>query len=257
MLIFSRFKQIVFLFFGAALMAGGLSLFSPAHAQSISPEMKQNIEDIVRDYIDDNPQILVDAINKLRQRDAERRGQRGKANLGRLRDELENSKTSPIGGNPKGDITIVEFSDYRCPFCKRMMPITDKLLKEDGNIRYVYKEFPILGPISTYASKAALGVWKMDKKKYIPFHNAVLGSRGDLTEERILGIAEDVGIDTDVLEKEINSPAIEREIRRNIEIAGTLGITGTPAYIIGKRIVPGAMSFEDLRDIVTDARKEK
>lgn len=257
MLIFSPFKQIVFLFFGAALMVGGLSLSSPAQAQTVSPEMKQNIEDIVRDYIDDNPQILIDAINKLRERDAERRKQRGKVNLETFRDELENSKTSPNGGNPKGDITIVEFSDYRCPFCKRMMPVTEKLVREDGNIRYVYKEFPILGPVSTYASKAALGVWKMDKKKYIPFHNAVLGSRGDLTEERVLGFAEDVGIDTDVLEKEMKDPAIEREIRRNVEIAGALGITGTPAYIIGKRIAPGAMRFEDLKDIVTDARKKK
>ena len=226
-----------------------------AAAEGLTPEMKKEVEAIVEDYIDANPEILLDAIETLRQRDAEQRTERAKSGLRAKRDELLNSPHSPTGGNLKGDVTIVEFSDYRCPYCKRMAPIMAKLLKEDGNIRIVYKEYPILGPTSTYAAKAALAAWYTAPDKYEAFHNAILNARGDMTEERILAIADDTGIDSDALEVAMKNPEIDQEIQRNLKLGAELGITGTPSYVVGRELIPGAISYDDMKDYVETARK--
>ena len=223
--------------------------------QGLTPTMEDEIKLMIESYISENPEILLEAIESLRQRDAEKRQGGVKKAIRAKRDELKNSPYSPTGGNPKGDVTIVEFSDYRCPFCKRMMPVTKKLIKEDGNIRIVYKEFPILGTVSTYAAQAALAAWYTQPGKYEAFHEAILAARGDMTEERVLAIADDVGLDSDAIEKAMIRPEVNKEIQRNLKLAAELNITGTPTYIIGRELVPGAVSFEDLKGFVAEARK--
>ena len=257
MLSLAVFKRTIFTCFFAALIITGFSFSAPAWAEGISPKMKQEIEAIVHDYIDENPEILVDAIRKLRERDSERRQQQGKMNLNSVQNELYHAKASPVIGNPKGDVTVIEFFDYRCPFCKKVFQTTEKLLKEDGNIHYIYKEFPILGPVSVYASQAALATWKTKPEKYHALHAAIMMARGDLTEERVLMLAEDIGLDTNALEKAMKDPEVEQEIKQNIKVAGALGITGTPSFIIENRIIPGAVSLQDLKDIIAEARKKK
>ncbi len=153
---------------------------SPAAAaeDALSPGQQRAVEEVVRDYLRRNPEVLLEAIEAMRaKRDAEQQATVRK-NLVSLRGDLENDPTSPVGGNPRGDVTIVEFFDYQCPYCKRVFPAVQTLLKTDGNIRYVFKEFPILGPQSVVAARAALAAWKLDRDRYVPFHAALMQSTG-------------------------------------------------------------------------------
>ena len=142
-----------------------IPLQSTVPVKSLPAAEKKAIERIVREYILKNPEVIIEAIQSLRERDQQQAQERVRKTLVSRRDELLNDPLTPVGGNPKGDVTIVEFFDYRCGYCKRVFPAIQKLLNTDGNIRYVFKEFPILGPDSLTAAKAALAVWKIDKKK--------------------------------------------------------------------------------------------
>ena len=129
------------------------------------------------------------------------------------------------------------------------------LLESDGNIRYVFKEFPILGPASHVAARAALAAWNLDKDSYLPFHAAMMGARGRLTEARIMKIAEDNGIDGTALRRAMADPKIDAALKANTELASALGINGTPAFVIGGEIVPGAVDLASLRRLIEAARK--
>ncbi len=181
---------------GAVLAVLVLGAFPAAAAEdALSPEQKRAVEEVVREYLRRNPEVLLEAIGALRaKRDAEQQTNVRK-NLVSLRGELENDPTSPVGGNPRGNVTIVEFFDYQCPYCKRVFPSVQNLLKTDGNIRYVFKEFPILGPQSVVAARAALAAWKLDRDKYVAFHAALMQSTGRLSKRKILDVAAESGLD--------------------------------------------------------------
>lgn len=222
---------------------------------SLTPGQKQEIKDVVREYLRDNPEVLVDAIRALQTKQEAKDGERAKAGLSSLRSELENDPSSPVAGNPKGNVTIVEFFDYRCGFCKKALPTIMELLKTDGNIRYVFREYPILGEESQVAARAALAVWSIDKEKYMPFHSALMSSKGGLSEPKVFSIAAEVGVDIAKLRTAISDPSIEKILKRNYELAEALGINGTPAFIIGDNISPGFMSLEAMQKAVAEARK--
>jgi protein-disulfide isomerase len=159
-----------------------------------------------------------------------------------------------VAGNPKGDVTVVEFFDYRCTFCKRVLPAVRRLLRDDPRIRYVFKEFPILTPQSRIAARAALAAWRVAPETYFGFHVDLMSARGALGEAVILRLAANAGLDTQRLKREMQSPEIEAVLRRNAEIAQRLGIQGTPAFIIGERLVPGAIDLAQLQSLVAEAR---
>ncbi len=236
-----------------AMALGSPSVF--AATDGLSNTQKKAVESVVRDYLRKNPEVLVEAIRALRDKDVANTERKAKNTLESLRGQIENSPYSPVGGNPNGDVTLVEFFDYRCPYCKKVFPDIMALLKEDKGIRYVFKEFPILGPVSIFASRAALAAWSLDKKKYVAFHKTMMGSRGQLTEGRIFKMAKKNGIDPDQLRKAMNDPAVSAEINRNASMAEALNITGTPAFVIGDAIVPGAVDMKTLRILVSEARK--
>ena len=229
---------------------------SPATAagDALSPGQKRAVEEVVREYLRRNPEILLEAIGAIRaKRDAEQQSKVRK-NLVSLRGELENDPTSPVGGNPRGNVTIVEFFDYQCPYCKRVLPSVQTLLKTDGNIRYVFKEFPILGPQSVVAARAALAAWKLDRDRYVPFHTALLQSKGRLSERKILDVAAEIGLDVERLRAAMADPGIDKILARNAELARALDINGTPAFVIGENVVPGAVDLETLTALVSEAR---
>ncbi len=226
-----------------------------AAEDALSPRQKQAVEEVVRDYLLRNPEVLVEAIRALRTRQEAEDRNKVQKNLASLRGELENDPTSPVVGNPRGDVTIVEFFDYRCGFCKRVFPSLMTLMNSDGNIRYAFKEFPILGPDSVVAARAALAVWKLDKTKYQAFHAALMESRGELPERKVMKIAAKKGLDVGKLRKIMADPGIERVIQRNYQLAKALAITGTPAFVIGKRLVRGAIDLETMEQLVAEARK--
>lgn len=230
-----------------------LALQLPAAAQPFSPDQKKAIEEIVRAYILKNPEIIREAVEALQAKEQQSAEERRVEALARLKDELAFDPGSPVLGNPTGDVTVVEFFDYRCPYCKRTAPVIDQLVKEDGRIRRVMKEFPILGPESLFASRVALAAKAQDK--YEPMHRLLIAAKGALDQETVMKLAKEAGLDMAQLKRDLNSAAIDEALKKNRDLAGQLEITGTPAFIIGKEFVPGAAELETFKTIVARARK--
>jgi protein-disulfide isomerase len=242
----------------SAFLIAAITLFSVAGAsaeESMSDTRKKEVEAVLQEYILKNPEVLMRAIQTYQVQKQAAKRKRAKDNLTSLTAELTLNPASPVIGNPDGDVTIVEFFDYRCGYCKRVFPTIQALLKEDGNIRYVLKEFPILGPDSLVASQAALAVWNTTPEKYMPFHSALMTSRGSLNAAKIFSVAGDLGLDTDAIRKNMKNAPVSDEINKNMELSESLGITGTPAFIIGDQLAPGAISMDELKRMVAQARK--
>jgi protein-disulfide isomerase len=232
-----------------ALVAAAL----PAHAQQTPPLTREQVEQIVREYLINNPEVIVEAIEALeaRQKQATQAGQRDA--VAAYREQLYRDPDAPVIGNPAGDVTVVEFFDYRCPYCKQVAPSLVQLIKEDGNVRLVLKEFPILGPDSLVAARAALAAHAQGK--YAAMHAALLDHRGNFDEAVVTRIASKAGLDAARLKQDMARPEIAAMIDRNKELAHALSLTGTPAFIVGDRVVPGAVDFETLKLLVAETRK--
>ncbi len=258
MTVFPFHRQFLpLLIIGLVFAFGGAQAFaqqtSPA-ASSLTPAERLSIENVVRDFLLKNPEVIVEAIQNMRERELLDSEARAKANLVKYQGELLNDPDTPVGANVNGDVTIVEFFDYRCGFCKRVFPDLMKVVNTDRNIRFVFKEFPILGPDSMTASKAALAAWFMDKTKYQAFHQAMMGSKGGLPEGRVMDFAAKAGYGVKALKKAMNDPRIDELIARNFELAKALDINGTPAFVIGDEIIRGAVDLETLREVISRAR---
>ncbi len=225
----------------------------PAIAQGVSPEQKKAIEEIVRAYILKNPEIIREAVEALQAKEQQSADERRVESMAKLKDELVSDPSSPVLGNPQGDVTVVEFFDYRCPYCKRTAPVVDQLVKEDGRIRRVMKEFPILGPESVFASRAVLAAHAQGK--YEALHRLLIGAKGALDQETVMKLAKESGVDMPQLKRDMASPKIDEALKRNRDLAGALEITGTPAFIIGREFVPGAAGLEAFKAVVARARK--
>jgi len=237
-----------------ALLAAALA--APAQAEdSLTPAQQDQVRQIVRDYLMEHPEVLMESLRAYQARMEEEQRNQQQAALGTLRDEIERDGVSPVAGAPDGDVTVVEFMDYRCGYCKKVFPALRELIESDGNIRYVVKELPILGPDSVLASRAALAVWRTEPEKYMGFHTALMEARGGLTENKLMVIAADLGIEPDGLRTAMQAPEVEAIIQRNHELASKLGIGGTPAFIIGEHFIPGAVSAENLKALVAAARE--
>lgn len=159
-----------------------------------------------------------------------------------------------VAGNPQGDVTVLEFFDYNCSYCRKMAPRLGELLGEDAGLRLVYKEFPVLGPGSVFAAKAALAAQKQGR--YQAFHEALMQASGPLTQAEVLEIAQSMGLDTERLEADMKDPAIEEAIERNFALAQDLGIFATPSFVIDGQIHRGAADLDTLRGLIRQARRE-
>lgn len=209
----------------------------------------------VKTYLTDHPEVIVEAIQRYKSRRLATKQAKRKDIIASRKDELLHDPTSPVGGNPQGDITLVEFSDYNCPYCRRFTPVLAKAEAADPMLRVVHKEIPILGPSSLYAATAALAARRQGK--YIAFHRALMEAKGVATKGLVLAIAAKVGIDVTQLKHDSKDPAIQAAIGRNLALARALQITGTPTFVIDDRIVSGAMNLERLQALVRHARATK
>jgi len=207
----------------------------------------------VRAYLLGNPKVLREVIDELSTVEQAEAQQAKKSLMASLSSDLQQDGYSFVAGNPEGDVTIVEFFDYRCGYCKRSFPDLMKTVEEDGNIRLVLKEFPILGDDSIEASRAAIA--SIAQGKYMEFHTALMATRGSLNKDRILNVASDVGLDVKQLEADMGALATEEIISKNYALARKLGVNGTPAFVIGDHISPGALSSEQLLARVAIARE--
>jgi len=246
-------RQITTAFALACLLFA--SSASMADDGTLSPAQKDAVEDIVRQYLKDHPEVLVEAIQGLRAKQESDRRAQAQTALNTHAAALRNDPASPVAGNPNGDVTVVEFFDYRCGYCKRVYPSIMALLGEDQNVRYVLKEFPILGPESEFASRAAQAIWFSNQDKYMPFHQTLMTMKGNLTEGRVRGAAEKLGIAPNALRKAMADPRVADTLRANYALAKALGINGTPAFVIGNELVPGALDSAALKRLIGDARK--
>ena len=230
--------------------------FSGALAQQTPPDATADraaIEQIVREYLLAHPEILVEALTAYQEKQEAEQANAQRQALVSRQDELFKNPTSPVAGNPQGDVTLVEFFDYQCGYCKSVHADVRRLLDQDGKVRLVLKEFPILGPASLTASRAALAAQKQGK--YDAMHNALMENRGQLDDDKIMRIAGSVGLDVERLKKDMQAPEIQDALQRNLRLAGELNIRGTPAFVIGDQIVPGAVSLERLKEMVAAKRE--
>lgn len=245
------FLAAVFLAAGAA---GQFSVVAPASAEELSADEKKAIEGVIHEYLLSHPEVVVEAIRKFQAAQEAAREAAAKQRLSELRAPLERNEATPVMGNPDGDVTVVEFFDYRCGYCKRVHETLTEAIKADGNVRLVLKEFPILGPESVAASRAALGVFYTNPEKYPAFHDALMTARGKLDEEQVLNIAVSVGLDADTVKAGMNDARVETEIQHNMALAQALDINGTPAFVVGDEFVPGAIDRAAFDELIKNAR---
>ena len=207
----------------------------------------------IRAYLMANPEVLVDAMQELERKQDSQRDAVAQKGVSENQAELYRDPDSPIGGNPNGDVVIVEFNDYQCPYCKRAYQAVKSVVGSDGKVKIVYKDIPILGEASKIAALAALAAVKQGKHQ--PLHNALMEFTGKLDRDKILEIAVGVGVDRAQLEKDMEDPKIKAIIDRNMALASALGVRGTPAFVIGKQFVPGAVDAAALKQLIAEARK--
>jgi len=235
------------------VLAGlGLGAAGAAEDQPFDESQIDTIEGIIRSYLRNNPEVIIDALRAYDQEQERLAAATQRQRLAERRQELERSPGDFVGGNPDGDVSVVEFFDYRCPYCKRVMPQLLELRQTDVGLRFVYKEFPILGPDSMIAARAAIAA--RAQGKYEPLHDALMSSRGQLSEAAVLQVAAEVGLDVERLLKDMNAPEVNDIIARNYALAQALGITGTPSFVIGDNVVRGAVSGAELKRRVAEAR---
>ena len=243
---------------GSGLLAAGcaaICLLSLSNVQAeptvsdsrLTPELERAIEQYLRTH----PEVIEQSLQALEvKREAEEKA-RQKAAIGKRQQDLLHDPSSPVSGNPDGEITLVEFFDYRCGFCRRAAPAVTQLQKEDSRVRVVYKDFPILGEPSELAAKAALA--SRAQGKHQQFHEALLASKNEMTKEEVLRVAAGVGLDAPRLERDMNNPEWQAIIDRNRALAKELGINGTPGFIVGTELAPGALDVKGLKDLIARA----
>jgi protein-disulfide isomerase len=236
-----------------ALAAGTLH---PVQAADITPEQKTAIEAIVRDYIINHPEVLQEAMVELekRQQQAQQSAQRDA--LATEKATLFESPHATVIGNPKGDVTLVEFFDYNCPYCKRALGDVTELAKADPNLRIIVRDFPMLGQESVEASKVALAVkQQLAGDEFFEFHTKLMGTKGRVGKERAVAVAKELGVDMARLTKDEASPEIQAAIDESVRLGDKLGLTGTPSFIIGDEVVSGAVGVDPLKQAVAAVRK--
>jgi protein-disulfide isomerase len=246
---------------GLALAAAlPLGAFSPYARAADPPPMtdaqRAGIENVVHDYLLKHPDVIIQAVEAYQANVQADKDKAAQEQLTKRSADLLHDPATQVMGNVNSDCAIVEFFDNQCPYCQANEPELQKLLKQDSRVRLVLKEFPILGPTSLVASKAALASVKQGK--YQQFHEALLAHKGHYDKAAVVDdIAKSVGLNLDQLHKDMESPEIAAEIDHNLDLGRALDITGTPGFVIGAQIVSGASSVDELKKYVADACKDK
>jgi protein-disulfide isomerase len=237
-----------------------LLLASPAsdraRAQGFSADQRSEVERIVREYLLKHPEVLQEVLVELEKRQATADAEKHQAAIKENASLLLNSPRHVVVGNPQGDVTMVEFFDYNCGYCKRALSDMVELMKADPKLRVVLKEFPVLGQGSVEAAQVAVAVRMQDKsgKKYLEFHQKLLSGRGQIDRARALAAAKEVGLDMSRIEKDLASPEVRASLEESFKLAESLGLNGTPSYVVGNSVLIGAVGRDALLEKVNTAR---
>jgi protein-disulfide isomerase len=242
-----------------ALAAAAAFLAAPAQAFEISEmtaDERAVFRDEVRAYLLDNPEVLMEAIAVLEQRQAAAQVANDAALIAANAEALFNDGYSHVTGNPEGDITIVEFVDYRCGYCRKAHPEVLELLEIDGNIRLILKEFPILGEESMLSSRFAIATQMVaGEEAYGRMHDALITLRANATPDTLVALANDMGLDGNAILEAAQAPAVDAMIGANHALAGRLQINGTPGFVIGDQLLRGYLPLEGMQQVVAEARQ--
>jgi protein-disulfide isomerase len=239
-----------------ALFALAICATPAASAQSFSEGQRSEIEAVIRNYLIAHPEVLEDAMAELNKRQAAAEAEKHEASVAQNSEAIFNSPRGVVLGNKDGDVAFVEFFDYNCGYCKRAMADMLDLMKTDPKLKVVLKEFPVLSQGSVEAAQVAVAVRMQDPggKKYLDFHQKLLGGRGPADKARALAAAKEAGLDVGRIEKDLASTEVRATIEENFKLAEAMGMNGTPSYVIGKQVVIGAIGVEGLREKIGIAR---
>ena len=224
---------------------------------AFSPEQRGEIQRIIKDYLLSNPELLQEVMNELDKRQALAEAEKHRVAVKEHRATIFESPRQVNLGNPQGDVTVVEFFDYNCGYCKRAMTDMMDLIKADAKVRFVLKEFPVLGEASMQAAQVAAAVRIQDKtggKKYLEFHQKMLTGRGQADKARALAVAKEIGMDVARIEKDLAGDEVKATIEESMKLAEALGLNGTPSYVVGGDVVIGAVGLSTLKEKVNTAR---
>jgi protein-disulfide isomerase len=233
---------------GVALAIAGIGVGAGAaiaQGQAANRPGRAEIEAIVRDYILNHPEIIPEAVARLEQSEARKA-------LAANRAAIEKPFPGTVAGNPNGDVKLVVFFDYACPYCRQGSQDVARLLREDPKLMVIYRDFPVLSPASTEAAMASLSA--AQQGGYVKFHDAMFASPGRVSLARTMGIVKGVGLNQDRTTADLQNASLKAEIDRNLMLGRELGLTGTPSYVVGDRILSGAVGFDRLKEAVTAAR---
>jgi protein-disulfide isomerase len=242
----------------AAALLGALTLAPAAMAQSavFNEQQKQAIGEIVKDYLIKNPEVLTEVIAELEKRQAEAQQASQASAVKETQQSLLNASHSYVVGNPSGDITLVEFFDYNCGYCKKALADVQTLMKSDPKLRVVLKDFPVLGPDSVEASRVALAVKnQLQGQKLLDYHVKVMDSRGRVNAERAIAVAKEMGVDVARLQKDMEGAEVRNALQENMALGDKLSLTGTPAFVIGETVIPGAVGIDPLKQVIANVRQ--
>jgi len=238
------------------VLAAAVPALDIARAQ-FSPDQRGEIEKIIRDYLLRNPELLQEVIQEMERRQTQAEAEKSRGAIKEHADALFNSKRQIVLGNPQGDVTMVEFFDYNCGFCRKALTDKLELIKNDPRLRLVLKEFPVLGEGSTQAAQIAVSVRLQDKtggKKYLEFHQKMFASRGQVDKARALAVVREIGFDAARAEREMGSEEVRMTLEEGFKLAEALGINGTPTYVLDGQVVVGAVGVEKLREAINTVR---
>ena len=241
----------------AAALLGTLAVAPAALAQNavFNEQQNQAIGELVKEYLLKNPEVRTEVISELEKRQAEAQQIAQASALQETKQTLLNAPHSYVAGNPSGDITLVEFFDYNCGYCKKALADVQTLLKSDPKLRVVLKDFPVLGPDSVEASRVALAVKnQLQGQKLFDYHVKVMETRGRVNGERAMAVAKEMGLDMAKLQKDVESTETRNALQENMALGDKLSLTGTPAFIIGEAVIPGAVGLEPLKQLVDNVR---
>ena len=242
---------------GAGLLAAGLlGAAKPAPAAEFTPAQRAEIGGLVKDYLLQNPEVLQDAMAELERRQKAQEDAKRMQVVDTKSADLFGASTDAVLGNPKGRVTLVEFFDYNCGYCKRSLDDIGRLMKTEPDLRVVLKDFPVLGPGSVeaaYIASAARNQFKGDQ--FWQYHSKLLGSRGAVGKAQALAVAKDMGANMDQLAKDAGSPEVKTTIQGTMQLADALSLTGTPSFVVGKDVVVGAVGYDELKNRVDSVLK--
>ncbi|MCB1336506.1 MAG: DsbA family protein [Maritimibacter sp.] len=242
----------------AFVLAAGLAA-APAFSfeiNAMSEDEQAAFGDAVRAYLLENPEVIMEAVAELEKKQAAAQTANDSALVVTNHDEIFNDGVSYIDGNPDGDVTFVEFVDYKCGYCRKAFPELKALLEADGNIRIIYKEFPILGPESDLASRFAISAQIIGgDEAYGPLHDALMTMRANVTEDSLASVADELGLDSAAILAGMSDPQVVKIIDANHDLASRLQITGTPTFVAGEQMIRGYVPLDGMTQIVAELRE--